>query len=152
MFIYLLFSVPFDRTTRYSSLAWRSANKTNYTSYPEPGSQECVEFNGCMWEGLFAGCDGKQSEAWVAAHNIAAVFPNFGALDGHRLCLRSGDQRMIVHVIDTCADSDCSGCCTTNQGSQDALIDLESYTNARWGLPDGVIEWADLGAAPSPCE
>jgi len=58
---------------------------------------------------------------------------------------------MIVHVLDTCADSDCSGCCSENRGSADALIDLESYTNARWGLDDGPIEWADLGEAPSPC-
>ena len=133
------------------SLVWQTANKTNYTSYPEPGSQECVEFNGCMWEGLFAGCNGKQTEAWVEAHDIAAVFPGFNNLEHHRLCLRSGDRRMIVHVLDTCADSDCSGCCTQNQGSADALIDLESYTNARWGLEDGPIEWADLGEAPSPC-
>lgn len=133
-------------------LLWRSGNKTNYTSYPEPGSPECVEFNGCMWEGLFAGCDGKQTEAWVAAHDIAAVFPGYNQLAGHQLCLRSGARRMVVYVLDTCADSDCSGCCTENQGSADALIDLESYTDARWGLPDGPIEWADLGAAPSPCE
>jgi hypothetical protein len=133
-------------------LTWNTANKTNYTSYPEPGSQECVEFNGCMWEGLFAGCDGKQTEAWVEAHDIAAVFPDFNSLEHHRLCLRSGNRRMIVHVLDTCADSDCSGCCSENRGSADALIDLESYTNARWGLEDGPIEWADLGEAPSPCD
>jgi hypothetical protein len=57
---------------------------------------------------------------------------------------------MIVNVIDTCADSDCDGCCTENQGQNDALIDLESFTNARWGLPDGIINWADLGPSPSP--
>ena len=133
-------------------LDWNTANKTNYTSYPEPGSPECVEFNGCMWEGLFAGCEDKQTEAWVEAHNIAAVFPGFNSLEHHRLCLRSGNRRMIVHVLDTCADSDCDGCCTDNRGSADALIDLESYTNARWGLEDGPIEWADLVEAPSPCE
>ena len=134
------------------SLDWNTANKTNYTSYPEPGSQECVEFNGCMWEGLFAGCEDKQTEAWVEAHDIAAVFPGFNSLEHHRLCLRSGNRRMIVHVLDTCADSDCDGCCSENRGSADALIDLESYTNARWGLEDGPIEWADLGEAPSPCD
>jgi len=52
---------------------------------------------------------------------------------------------MVVTVYDTCGDSDCSGCCTANKGSADALIDLEKYTNARWGLPDGNIQWADLG-------
>jgi hypothetical protein len=60
---------------------------------------------------------------------------------------------MIVTVYDTCADSDCSGCCTENQADNDALIDLESSTNARWGLPDGIIEWADLGpTSDATCE
>ena len=36
-------------------------------------------------------------------------------------------------------------CCTENQGSADQLIDIESYTNERWGVLDGEIEWADLG-------
>jgi hypothetical protein len=25
------------------------------------------------------------------------------------------------------------------------LIDVESYTAKRWGVPDGRIQWADLG-------
>lgn len=133
-------------------LIWKTAQKTTYTSYPEPGSVECVEYNGCMWEGLFAGCDAKQTEAWVEATNIAAIFPGFSSLNGHKLCIKSGETRMLVHVLDTCADSDCSGCCTENQGNKDALIDLESYTNERWGLPDGAIVWADLGEAASPCQ
>ncbi len=27
----------------------------------------------------------------------------------------------------------------------DALIDVEKFTNARWGVQDGTIQWADLG-------
>ncbi|ATB42947.1 hypothetical protein CYFUS_008426 [Cystobacter fuscus] len=126
-------------------LVWKTANKTNYTSYPDPGSEECTKYNGCTWAGQFAACSGKKSEAWVAAHNIAAVFPNMNALKLHDICLKSGTKTMVVTVLDTCADSDCSGCCTQNKGDADALIDLESYTNARWGLPDGRIQWADLG-------
>ncbi len=127
------------------NLVWRSARKTNYTSYPDPNSEECIEYNGCMWAGQFAACDGVKSEAWVAAHNIAAAFPSFDDLALHDLCLRQGNTRMIVTVLDTCGDDDCDGCCTRNQGSADQLIDLESYTNERWGLPDAQIEWADLG-------
>jgi hypothetical protein len=51
----------------------------------------------------------------------------------------------VVTVYDECADSDCSGCCTQNRGTADELIDIESYTDDRWGVPDGRIEWADLG-------
>jgi len=63
----------------------------------------------------------------------------------HDLCLRKGQNTIVVTVLDTCADSDCSGCCRQNKGSAAELIDIESYTDARWGVPDGAIEWADLG-------
>ncbi len=126
-------------------LVWKTARKTWYTSYPDPGSPECIEYNGCTWAGQFAACDEKKPVAWVAAHNIVAAFPDFDALSLHDLCLRSGNKRIVVTVLDTCADSDCAGCCTQNQGSADGLIDLESYTNERWGVEDGQIEWADLG-------
>ena len=128
-----------------AALVWKSANKTNYTSYPDPGSEECVKYNGCMWAGQFAACSDKKVEGWVAQHDIVAAFPDFDTLALHDLCLRKGDAVMIVTVLDTCGDSDCSGCCTENQGSADELIDVESYTNERWGVPDGGIEWADLG-------
>jgi hypothetical protein len=128
-----------------SGLAWKTARKTYYTAYPDPNSEECIAYNGCTWAGQFAACSGKKPEAWVEAHNIVAAFPDFTSLKLHDLCLRSGDKTLVVTVLDTCADSDCDGCCTRNQGAADALIDLESYTNARWGVEDGQIEWADLG-------
>jgi len=128
-----------------ASLVWRSANKTTYTSYPDPGSEECIKYNGCMWAGEFAACDGKKAESWVAAHNIVAAFPDFASLELHDLCLRKGNKVLVVTVLDTCGDSDCDGCCTENQGSAEQLIDIESYTNERWNEPDGPIDWADLG-------
>jgi hypothetical protein len=126
------------------ALVWRTGNKTNYESYPDPGSRECIEFNGCKYVGQFAACENTMPERWVMAHDIVAVFP-LGDLALHRLCLRSGDETIVVTVIDTCADSDCDGCCTENLGDADALIDLEKYTNERFGVEDGPIEWADLG-------
>ena len=128
-----------------AGLVWKTGNKTHYTSYPDPGSEECTKYNGCTWAGQFAACSEKKSQAWVAAHNIVAVFPNMNAYKLHDLCLKSGSKTIVVTVLDTCADSDCSGCCTQNKGSADALIDLESYTDARWGVADGRIQWADLG-------
>lgn len=127
------------------ALIWRTGKKTNYTSYPEPGSEECIDYNGCFWEGQFTACEGKLEEQWVSVTDIAAVFPHFKELAHHELCIKSGDKVMIVNVIDSCGDADCDGCCTENKGSADALIDLESYTNTRWGLADSDIEWADLG-------
>ena len=130
------------------ALEWNTGHKTHYISYPAPGSVECEQYNGCTWEGLFAGCSDRQSEDWVAETNIAAVYPLFGNLAHHEICIRTGSEVMIVNVIDTCSDQDCNGCCSRNQGSADALVDLESYTNDRWGNPDGPLQWADLGPRP----
>jgi hypothetical protein len=127
------------------NLVWKSANKTNFTSYPAPGSEECITFSGCMYEGLFAACSQKESLSWVQAHNIASVFPDFNSLRLHDLCIKSGTKHMVVTVLDECADTDCSGCCTQNKGSAAELIDLESFTDARFGVADGPIQWADLG-------
>lgn len=126
-------------------LTWKSARKTWYTSYPDPGSEECIEYNGCTWAGQFSACEGKKPEAWVSAHNIVAAFPDYDTLALHDLCLKSGDKTLIVTVLDTCGDDDCDGCCTQNKGNADQLIDLESYTNDRFGVEDGIIQWADLG-------
>jgi hypothetical protein len=132
-------------------LQWKTGAKTNFESYPEPGSEECIEFNGCEYLGEFSFCDGKKSEDWVSEHSIVAVFPADG-LEGHDLCLKKGDKTIVVTVLDTCGDSDCDGCCTENRGDADALIDLEKYTNERWGVDDGEIQFADLGANPDSCD
>jgi hypothetical protein len=126
-------------------LVWKTANKTEFTSYPAPGSEECIKYSGCLYEGMFAGCGPTMPQSWVQSHDIVSVFPDFATLKHHDLCLKSGSKTMVVLVIDTCADSDCSGCCTQNKGSANELIDIESYTAARFGVSDGPIQWADLG-------
>lgn len=126
-------------------LIWKSANKTNYTSYPEPGSDECIKYSGCLYEGQFAACNDTKSLAWVQAHNIVSAFPDLATLKLHDLCLKSGNKTIVVTVYDTCGDSDCDGCCTQNKGNKDELIDLESFTDQRFGVSDGAIQWADLG-------
>jgi hypothetical protein len=127
-------------------LVWSSGAKTHYESYPEPGSRECIEFSGCKYEGLFAACEQKRSLEWVASHNIVAVFPDFGSLELHDICVRGPDGELIVAtVLDTCGDHDCDGCCTDHKGDADQLIDLEVHTNDRFGAEDGRVEWADLG-------
>jgi hypothetical protein len=142
----------FDTSIDSSTLTFQWANATNYTSYPDPGSEECIVFNGCEWAGYFAAVDGQQTEEWVEAHNIVAFF---SAGDGNtgfdtyalkRLRLRKNGAELDVIVYDTCGDSDCDGCCTQNatQNGYATLIDLESYTYARFGQGDGPIEWACL--------
>ena len=116
------------------NLTWRDANLTNFTSYPEPGSEECQDFNGCEWAGRFAFVDGQQTQEWVMAHNIAAVHSrdsNNYALKTLRL--RLDDHRIDVTVYDECSDSDCDGCCTRNASQTGFLVDIESYTAERFG-------------------
>jgi hypothetical protein len=86
------------------------------------------------------------------SHNIVAVHQkDFSTYELHDLCLRSGSKTIAVTVYDECADSDCNGCCTQNAMPSGYLIDVESYTDARWGVPDGKIEWADTGIIVSSC-
>jgi hypothetical protein len=132
-----------------ASLVWRTGSKTNFTSYPAPGSAECIQYSGCMYEGQFAACNKTETLAWVMSHNIVAVFPDYNQYRLHDLCLKSGTKTLVVTVLDTCGDSDCNGCCTRNKGTADDLIDVESFTDARWGVPDGKIQWADLGPTKS---
>jgi hypothetical protein len=142
----------FDTSIDSSTLAFQWANATNYTSYPDPGSEECILFNGCEWAGYFAAVEGQQTEEWVEAHNIVAFFSagddnaGFDTYALKRLRLRKNGAELDVIVYDTCGDSDCDGCCTQNatQNGYSTLIDLESYTYARFGQGDGPIEWACL--------
>jgi hypothetical protein len=128
-----------------SSATWRKANLTNYTSYPDPNSEECIEYNGCTWAGQFAALEGVQPETWVAANNIAAVhskdFPTYRLKS---LRLRQNGREIDVKVYDLCSDSDCDGCCTENSSTTGFLIDIESHTAKRFGSGDGIVEWMCL--------
>jgi hypothetical protein len=132
-------------------LVWKTGTKTNYISYPDPGSEECIKYSGCKYQGQFSACgEERKPLAWVKAHNIAAFFP-LGDMTLHNLCLRAGKKTIEVTVYDTCGDADCDGCCTRNRGRAEALIDLESFTNARFGVEDGPLQWADLGIKGASC-
>ena len=127
-------------------LVWKKANLTHFESYPEPGSDECENFNGCMWAGYFAFVDGKQTENWVMNHNILAVHQkDANTYKLKTLRLKKGGKQIDAVVYDMCADSDCSGCCTQNASGTGFLIDIEKYTKARFGVQgDGTVDWACL--------
>jgi hypothetical protein len=136
---------PDARPVDEDNLDWKPARLTEFTSYPEPGSEECEEFSGCKYAGYFEFVDGQQTEEWVEAHNIAAVHSDdAGDYALKTLRVRHGDARIDVTVYDMCSDSDCDGCCTQNRGSAGFLVDLESYTYARFGVDDDYVEFACL--------
>ena len=125
---------------------WHQANLTWYTSWPEPGSEECVEYNGCTWAGYFAGVEGQMTEEWVSQHNIIAVHEkDWEKYKLKTFRLRMNGSTIDAVVYDKCADSDCDGCCTENAGEIGFLIDIEKYTRERFeGNGDGVVEWTCL--------
>lgn len=121
---------------------WYKANLTNYESYPDPGSEECVKFNGCTWAGQFFGLNGVQPLSWVKANNIISVHSkDWGWLGMKNLNLRQGSKRITAKVYDECADSDCDGCCTQNLAGDGYLIDMEKYTVERFGSGEGIVEF-----------
>ncbi|HVJ21691.1 MAG TPA: hypothetical protein VM686_40080 [Polyangiaceae bacterium] len=124
---------------------WNQANLTYFTSYPDPGSEECIAYNGCMWAGYFAALPEQQTEQWVMEHNIAAIHSkDFEMYKLKTLRLRQGGDEIDVVVYDMCSDDDCSGCCTANSSQTGFLIDVEEYTAQRFGHRDGIVEWACL--------
>lgn len=128
---------------------WNKANLTWYISWPDPGSEECVVYNGCEWSGYFAALSDQQTEEWVREHNIISIHEkDFGKYKLKTFRLRQNDRTIDAVVYDKCADSDCDGCCTKNAGELGFLIDIESYTCERLSGTkdgcDGVIEWTCL--------
>lgn len=123
------------------------ANLTWYTSYPDPGSEECVVYNGCQWAGYFYGLQGQQSEEWVSQNNIFAIHEkDWDAYGLKTLRVTQGNKQIDGVIYDLCSDSDCNGCCTQNatQNGLNFLLDMESYTKDRFGSSYGIVDWECL--------
>lgn len=126
---------------------WKTANLTNYTSYAQPGSEECRDFNGCAYPGKFSFLEDIMPESWVKVNNIVAIHSkDAGVYKLKTLRLRQAGKEIDVKVYDQCADSDCEGCCTINANAngQSFLIDIEKYSMQRFGSGDGIVEWRCL--------
>ena len=121
---------------------WYRARLTTYTSYPDPGSEECLAYNGCTWAGQFYGVEGKKTQQWVAQHNIVSVHKKDWPWLGLKVInIRQGSKEITAGVYDLCDDRDCEGCCTQNLGGDGYLIDMEKYTTQRFGASDGLVEF-----------
>ena len=141
-------SVPESSAAPAKDTVWNKANLTWYTSWPEPGSEECEDYNGCTWAGWFAGLNEQQTEEWVSQHNIIAVHEkDWKTYKLKTFRLKQNGRTIDAVVYDMCSDSDCDGCCTENAGELGFLIDIESYSCKRFtddGDCDGVVEWTCL--------
>ena len=129
---------------QFEKAGYGKADLTWFESYPDPGSEECIKYNGCAWAGQFAAVSGKQPESWVQANNICAVHEkDFAKYKLKTLRLTQGARTIDVKVYDMCSDSDCDGCCTENAKSG-FLIDVEKYTAERFGTRSGTVDWVCL--------
>lgn len=142
-------AIPESSAAAAQDTVWNKANLTWYISWPDPGSEECIVYNGCEWAGYFAGIDGQQTEEWVSQHNIISIHENdWGKYKGKTFRLRQDGNTIDAVVYDMCSDEDCDGCCTENAGKLGFLIDIESYTCERFSGTkegcDGVVEWTCL--------
>jgi len=134
-----------DKEYDNSKLDWQKANLTYYTSYPDPGSEECLEYNGCTWAGQLAYFSTQKSEEWIENTNIIAVHSDdWDRYMGSIIRVRQGERQIDARVYDMCSDSDCNGCCTSNSSETGFLIDMEVHTLNRFGGEHGIVEWACL--------
>ena len=141
-------TAPASSAAPAKDTVWNKAHLTWYTSWPEPGSEECEDYNGCTWAGWFAGLNEQQTEEWVSQHNIIAVHEkDWKTYKLKTFRLKQNGRTIDAVVYDMCSDSDCDGCCTENAGELGFLIDIESYSCKRFtddGDCDGVVEWTCL--------
>lgn len=128
-------------TNNPNDLPWKKAFLTGYSSYPPPGSKECIEYSGCKWAGQFAYVPGKWSEEKVKETNIVSVyvigFGDAGPYKNKIMAIMDPDtsNTIIANVLDTCADSDTpnNDCSRNAKKSPDGvLIDMEKYTAERF--------------------
>ncbi len=81
---------------------------------------------------MFKAFDDQKSLSWVKSNNIVAFFdaadPNGKNWDKNyknkKIRLTKGSKTFEATIVDTCADKDCSGCCTKNSKGG-YLVDLE---------------------------
>lgn len=132
-------------------IGYKTAYATGYNSYPDPGSNECINYSGCQYLGQFAYYEGTMTREQVQSTNIVSMFVSSygdaGPYKRKKLELRDPDtgRTLVVQVLDTCGDHDCPGqnvglngqrfpgCCSANASFGDGtLIDLERSTAERF--------------------
>jgi hypothetical protein len=141
------------RWTYYESYPRCCPHCGNYD--PHAPKDECEDDSGCDYCGDFAD-DTHESLNWVKNNNIVSFFdaanPGESAwrrkYAGKKVKVTRGSVSFIATVKDTCADSDCKGCCTKNAGKYGFVVDMEYYTVLRYfgktDIVDGPIQFQFL--------
>jgi len=127
-----------------------TASFTYYDSYPKccpksptydpkASTEECEDYSGCKYIGDFAAL-GHKSIDYVKSHNLVSFFDSsnpseakWEKLYANKIIQITKSYKNKIYIFnstiaDTCADSDCSNCCTKNAGINGFLVDMEYYT------------------------
>ena len=115
-------------------------------------------YSGCRWAGLFSNVwpgtspnckrgakvlprpDGgdykcRWTKATVRKWNVAATWNGRKDLLNKKIRVQTVERRILLgdfNVVDTCSDSDCGGCCSSNTANgKYPLIDMEAYGYCR---------------------
>jgi len=129
-------------------------------------NDECKNYSGCKYGGDFSHVEHK-SPKYVRDNNIIAFYvnpakhagENNGQYADKKIKLTHGTKTFTVKAIDTCADSDCSNCCSRNAGDAGYLVDLEHYslvnnigTKTCWNDALEDFEDCELGSDETPAD
>jgi hypothetical protein len=124
--------------TYYHSYAPCCPDEVNYD--PSADTTECDLYDACSWTGHFAALPGKQSFEFVANSSLIAFyeygdnsFENFyNNYAGENVTLvKDGNIVFEALIADSCGDTDCNGCCSSNSEETGYLVDLEYFTMLR---------------------
>lgn len=125
--------------TYYNSYAECCPSNPNYDS--TASTDECDNYSACDYSGSFWAI-GQKSFEFVQSNNLVAFYDandpngdNFLSKYGEKkITITKGDITCVATIVDSCKDSDCNGCCTTNayaNGGSGYLVDVEYYTAQR---------------------
>jgi len=131
-------------------------NEASYDSENGPCEQcrECFLYSACDYAGQFAYTDDKTREEVQQATNIVAFWNSgyagvYGSPDKIQLRVLDSNgvqigQDVSMDVLDTCGDSDCDGCCSSNAAPSGNLVDMEMNTfNNVFGTYDLSSLWME---------
>lgn len=148
--------------TFYESLPECCPGTSNYN--PNADTTECDEDNACHWYGQLAYVDGTKDLSYFQTNNIVSLFSiasgSASPYNGQYITItKPGYPAFTALVADTCADSDCGGCCTTNAHPNQWLVDVEYWTAVRnlnastssidCAACDGTVSFVPANAPPA---
>jgi len=119
--------------TYYESLPKCCPGTANYDAGADTTECNPNSGNACQWYGQLAYVPGNHELSYFKSNNIVSLYSTASGsafpYNGTYITVsKPGYNSFVALVVDTCADSDCDGCCTQNTGTTGWLVDVEYWT------------------------